>query len=297
MLHRIGGVTLSELTKAHPEAEHGGDRIRPAHAGDVGGRPVDRLEHRRVRPGGVDVAARRQAEAALHRRTEVGDDVPEQVVGHHHVEPFRAVDEVQAHRVRVHVGALHSRELALADLGEDPHPQVTGVVQHVGLVHHRQMAPARLCTGEGIADHTFHTVAGVDRLLRRHLVGQPLEQQPPGTGVHALGVLADDHHVTAVRRQPGDRRRDTRQELYRPQVDVLVEREAHLEQQATLQHARRHVGGPHRAEQDRVDLVELCEGLVGQDLPGGEVAAAAEVVVPAIGGEAEPSFGRVQRLQ
>ena len=60
-------------------------------------------------------------------------------------------------------------------------------------------------------------------------------------------------------------------------VDVQVELEAHLEQQAALDHARRHVGRADRAEQDRIELAQLVERRVGEDLAVAQVAGAAEV--------------------
>ena len=60
-------------------------------------------------------------------------------------------------------------------------------------------------------------------------------------------------------------------------VDVLVEGEAHLEQQAPLDHAGRDVGGAHRTEEDGVEAAQLVEHLVGQDRAVPEVAGPAEV--------------------
>ena len=48
-------------------------------------------------------------------------------------------------------------------------------------------------------------------------------------------------------------------QLRRPQVDVVVEGEAQLEQQPALQHAGGHARVTDRAEQDRVVLLELLE--------------------------------------
>ena len=68
----------------------------------------------------------------------------------------------------------------------------------------------------------------------------------------------------------------------RAQVDVEVEREAHLEQQAALEHAGRHLGRADRAEQDRVERAQLVEHGVGQHLAVAQVARAAEVVVDGV---------------
>ena len=98
-----------------------------------------------------------------------------------------------------------------------------------------------------------------------------LAQEAALAGVGALGVLADHDHVDAALGQDE-----------RPLVDVLVEREAHLQQQAPLDHAGRHVGGADRAEQDGVEGPQLLEHLVGQDRAVPQVAGAAEVVVDGV---------------
>ena len=84
-----------------------------------------------------------------------------------------------------------------------------------------------------------------DRALRRDLVRRAVAQEAAFARVRAFGVLADDEEVDAVvvAVRPG---------LERAQVHVEVEREAHLQQQAALEHAGRHVGRADRAEQDRV---------------------------------------------
>ena len=68
----------------------------------------------------------------------------------------------------------------------------------------------------------------------------------------------------------------------RPLVDVEVEVEAHLQQQAPLDHAGRDVGGADRAEQEGVEAPPLVEHAVGQDRAVAEVAGAAQVVVDGV---------------
>ena len=80
---------------------------------------------------------------------------------------------------------------------------------------------------EGVADAALDADAGVDRALGGDLVGRALAEEPALAGVGALGVLAD--HDEVVRPVGSDER---------PLVDVQVEVEAHLEQQAALDHAR-----------------------------------------------------------
>ena len=69
-------------------------------------------------------------------------------------------------------------------------------------------------------------------------------------------------------------------------VDVEVELEAHLQQQAALDHAGRHTGRADGAEQQGVEAPPLLEHLVREDRAVAEVAGAAEVVVGGVEGHA-----------
>ena len=72
-----------------------------------------------------------------------------------------------------------------------------------------------------------------------------------------------------------------------PQVDVEVELEAHLEQQAPLDHARAaRPGVPTAPTQQGVEAPPLLEHLVGEDRAVAQVAGAAEVVVDGVEGHA-----------
>ena len=64
-----------------------------------------------------------------------------------------------------------------------------------------------------------------------------------------------------------------------PQVDVLVEAEAEVEQQLALEDAGGDVGMADGAEQDRVELAELVEAVGGQRFARFEIAVAAPVEV------------------
>jgi hypothetical protein len=57
-------VTVAEMIEHHRAGPDRADGVGDPLAGDVGRRAVNRLEHRRMRPLGVDVGAGRDAEAA-----------------------------------------------------------------------------------------------------------------------------------------------------------------------------------------------------------------------------------------
>src|SRR4029077_5796910 len=72
----------------------------------------------------------------------------------------------------------------------------------------------------------------------------------------------------------------------RTQVDVLVELEADLQQQPTLQHAGRDVRVPDRAEIESVEAAHLVERALRQYLARPEIPVAAEVVLHGVDLEA-----------
>ena len=67
----------------------GADGIGDAFADDVEGRAMDRLEHRREAPLGVDVRGGRDANRASQCGGKIGEDVGVQVGGDHRVEAGR----------------------------------------------------------------------------------------------------------------------------------------------------------------------------------------------------------------
>ena len=269
------------MREQHRDREDRGRRVGLALAGDVGRAAVDRLEHRRVLAAGVDVAGRGQADAAGDRRGDVGDDVAEEVVGDDDVEAARVGRHEDRRGVDVLVGHLDVRELRTHGLDGAP-PQVPGVDEHVVLVHKGQvLARARLGTGEGIAHDPLHAIPGVDADLGRDLVRGVDAQRATVADIRALGALADDDEVDAVRGDARDveRARDTRVELGRAQVDVVVHGETQRKQHPALEHAARHGRVADGTEQDAVVALELLDDARREGLTGAVPAGRAEVVL------------------
>ena len=177
-------------------------------------------------------------------------------------------------------------------LGDGAVPQVAGEGQHVRLVHQREAVAAPAGQLEGEAHAALGTHAGVHRALGRHLVRGPLAQEPALAGVGPLGVLPDHHEVGPL----GD---GSGHPVERPQVDVEVELEAQLEQEAPLERARRDGGvadrRPDGTEQDGVVAPELLERLVRQDGAVPQVAGGPEVELGGV--EVHPGRGHhLERL-
>ena len=96
----------------------------------------------------------------------------------------------------------------LEELGHDA-PDVEeeplGVLQDVRLVRERHLPPV---VGERVLERVsqdaLDPVTGVERLLGGDLGRRALVEDPTGAGVHALGVLPDDHEVAPLRGQAGE---------------------------------------------------------------------------------------------
>src|SRR5579862_6733304 len=81
-----GGFGLAEVLEHHRAGPDLPDRVGDTLPGDIGRRAVHRLEHRRKLAFRIDVARRRDADGAGAGRTEIGQNVAEQVRRHHDVE-------------------------------------------------------------------------------------------------------------------------------------------------------------------------------------------------------------------
>ena len=122
--------------------------------------------------------------------------------------------------------------------------------------------------GERVADDPLDAVPGVQALLGGDLGRGVPVQDAAGAGVEALGALADHDQVDLAGLDVGQRARRAGPEPGRAQVDVLVEGEAELEQQAALEHAGRHARVADRAEQDGVVAGQLgLDGRAGSTSP------------------------------
>ncbi len=122
-------------------------------------------------------------------------------------------------------------------------------------------------------------LARVDGRLRGDFVRRALVHEAAGAAVEVLSVLADDDEVDVRGAFVAKRRFDAGEQLHRPQVDVLVEAEAQVEQQLALQDAGLHVGMPDRAEEDCIELPQLVETVGGQGFARFEIAVAAPIEV------------------
>ena len=98
------------------------------------------------------------------------------------------------------------------------------------------------------------------------------------TGVGTFGSLADDHEINFARVL--QRGLDTREELGRTQVNVVIQREAHLQQQSAFENARRNVRRvTDGTEQNSVVLAQGVKVDVGEQFAIAQVATRTEVIL------------------
>jgi hypothetical protein len=95
-------------------------------------------------------------------------------------------------------------------------------------------------------------------------------------GVRPLCALTDDDEIDA--RHARKRAADTRIQPARPQIDVVVQREAQLQKQATFQHAAGHRRVADGAKQDGVVAAQLLDSGFGEQFAGRVIAPRTEVV-------------------
>src|SRR5690625_923150 len=149
---------------------------------------------------------------------------------------------------------------------------------HIVLVHVGQRLP-RPPGGqvEGVSNHPLHTEGGIHADLVGDLMCSPRAHCAAVADVRTFGALAHHHevHVTGVGQRGGHARHDAT----RPQVDVVVEAEPDLQQQATLEHAAGNTGVADRPEQDRVVAPQPVKFFVGQSLTGSVPAPGSKVIL------------------
>ena len=214
-------------------------------------------------PCGINVAARRDAQAALGDGGKVGDDVAEHVLGDDDVEHLGARDHVEAGGVHVVVFPLHVRVLG-ADLGEHAVPELVHVGEHVGLAHQGELVlrahAARLLAVrarvfKGVAEAALHLLIGVYHVLDRDFVIRAGARQAAHAGIHAAAVLADAAVIDLLRALVLDGAFHAGIEAHGPEVDVLVQLEAELQENALFQYPRLHVRVADGAEVDGVEFL------------------------------------------
>ena len=272
----LGRIIKAEMLEQHGGGEDGGGRVGLVLTGDVRSGTVNRLEHGRELVGGVDAAGGGVAHAAHHGAGLIGQNVAKEVVGENHIETARVGDQEDGGRIDVLV-VVGDLRVFLADLVDDALPHITGVDEHVLLVHQGDVLLALHSKLEGVTHHTLHTVCGVDGHLGGHLLRGVAAHRAAGTAVQTFGAFTHHHEVDVA--GVGERRGDALVQLGGAQVHVLVEVEAQLEQQAAFQNAGLDARIAHGAEQNRVVGLDAPLFVLGQDRTIAQIALGTQVEI------------------
>ena len=229
------------------------DGVGDALAVDVRRRAVHRLEQGGEAPFRIEVGRRRDADGPGTGRPQVGQDVTEQVRGHHHVEPVRMQDEVRGQDVDVVLAGSHAG-IGGGHLVEALVPERHGDRDAVGLGG-RGDVPGGPAFGEleGEPHDAIRAVSREDALLQDRLALGALEDAAAQARVLALGVLPDHVEVDVADLPARQRRGHAGHEPHRSQVHVLVElapqRDQHAPERDVIRHRLRPADG---AEEDGV---------------------------------------------
>jgi hypothetical protein len=162
-------------------------------------------------------------------------------------------------------------------------PQVMADRKDVGLGDERKLLALGVVAFAGkferIADGPLAAAAGVDGHLRGDFMRRAFMHEPASAAVQILGVLADHDEVDVVGALVLERRLDAGEKLHRPEIDVLVQAEAHVQQQLALEDAGGNVRMAHCAKQNGVETAELVQAVLRQRFAGFQITIAAPIQV------------------
>ena len=223
-IRRAAAACLAQMLQHHHRGPERADRIGDALAGDVEGRAVDRLEHRRVAPLRIEIGGRRDAERAGERRGEIGQDVGVQVGRDDRVErlpaavTMRMVMASTSILSQVTSGNSRATSAAISSHITMPWRCAFDLVTTVSSLRGRERASSK---AKRMMRSTPARVNIDD--VGRDLLAAALMHPPADAGIFALRVLAHDHPVEFRRPSRSQRRVDAGQDARRAHIGVLVE--------------------------------------------------------------------------
>ena len=136
---------------------------------------------------------------------------------------------------------------------------------------------------ERIADNPFGALAGEHGILDHGFIRGVFIPDLAFAAVFALGIFADHDEIDLF---VFDRGRETRKQLDRTEIDILVETDADREEQLTQGNVIGHAGETDRAEQDRIAVRQDLHAVIGHHVSGFEVILAAPFQILEIEGDA-----------
>ena len=157
------------------------------------------------------------------------------------------------------------------------------------------MVPAGRGSLEGVAHYPLDAVGGVDADLGRNLVGGTDPHGAAVAAVESLGALANDDEVDVA--GIGQGAGHPLVVLRRAQVHVVVEREAQLEEQPSLEDAGGDGGVSDRSQEDGVVALDGLKIVVRECVAGGMPAPRPQIEVGRGVGDGAVGQNSVEDLQ
>src|SRR5258708_1743146 len=203
----------------------------------------------------MNVARGCEPQAARELRAEVADNVAKQVASHNDVELPGIANHFHRQRIDIKMTRLDLRIL-LANLLEDPLPQVMGEGHGVGLIAHAD-TPELVLPGvfKSVADDALNSFAGVHVFLNGDFVGSILFEEAANADVQAFSVLAEDHKAYVVCSAIAERRQSVVEKFHRTGVYEEVQLEAQAQKNVGSVLIGRNARIAKRAKQDGVEFV------------------------------------------
>ncbi len=130
---------------------------------------------------------------------------------------------------------------------------------------------------ECVANAALAATSRVNCHLCGHFVRRALVHKAARAAVQILGILADDDEIDILRPLVLERSLHPRKQLYRPQIDVLVQPEANIKQQLPLENAGRHIRMTDGPQEHGIELAKLIEAIFRQGFARFEIAIAAPI--------------------
>ena len=143
-----------------------------------------------------------------------------------------------------------------AQLRKDLVPEDHGIIEGVRLADTCQglsFFPGQFI---GIADNPLAPLSGKDSVLNDHFFGLVLIQPGAAPGIFSFGIFPDKGHVDVFSFYIFQGAGCSREQLYRTQIDILIETVTDFQQQAPQGNMVRNTGIAHGSQQNGVIVLQ-----------------------------------------
>src|SRR5262249_58128146 len=162
--------------------------------GDVGRAAVNRLEEGREAAFRIEIGAGRNAQTALQRPTQIGQDVTEEIRTHNHIEAFRLQHEAGGKRVNM-VWSHRDVRIIARDFAADLVPHDHRVLHGVRFGRARQSFAPAPSQVKSITQNALDAAPGEDDGLLGDLVRRALLETSTPAAVFAFRIFAHTDEI------------------------------------------------------------------------------------------------------